>query len=77
MVDAEAKRRMVKLARQGKTEGEGGLRMVLTDMHRLGFTGEFLDFSEKPYFRSALWEASWRNQEVAVKLLLEPPPVLA
>jgi len=28
-----------------------------------------LDFCEKPYFRTALWEATWKNHEGIVKLL--------
>lgn len=28
-----------------------------------------LDFSEKPFYRSALWEATWKNHEAVVKLL--------
>jgi len=30
-----------------------------------------VDFCEKPYFRTALWEAAWRNQEAIVKILAE------
>merc|ERR1712032_290300 len=28
-----------------------------------------LDFTEEPYFRTALWEATWKNHEEIVKLL--------
>mmetsp|Transcript_126546 Transcript_126546/g.236554 ORF Transcript_126546/g.236554 Transcript_126546/m.236554 type:complete len:293 (-) Transcript_126546:50-928(-) len=30
-----------------------------------------IDFCEKPYFRTALWEATWKNHEAVVRLLID------
>lgn len=77
MVDTEGKRRLTRLARQGKLDGDGGFKMVLGEFVRMGFTGDLLDYAEKPYFRSALWEAAWKNNEQTVKLLVEKNANLA
>lgn len=49
-------------------EGDAGLKAVLTEAVKMQLD---LDFNEKPYYRSALWEATWRNHEQIVKLLVE------
>jgi len=58
-------RKLVELARKGKLEGDDGFRSKLTDFLKseMSKVGEGVDFKEKPYFRSALWEASWRAKE--------------
>jgi len=71
MATRDDQRRLVKLARMGKLEGDDGFRQKLSELVKSGFVGEDLDFNEKPYFRSALWEASWKNYEPIVKLLVE------
>lgn len=59
---------MTKLARQGKLEGEGGLRGIIPESLKMGCD---IDFVEKPFFRTALWEATWRNHEPIVRLLAD------
>eukprot|EP00927_Polykrikos_kofoidii_P062329 TRINITY_DN57135_c0_g1_i1.p1 TRINITY_DN57135_c0_g1~~TRINITY_DN57135_c0_g1_i1.p1 ORF type:complete len:223 (-),score=38.88 TRINITY_DN57135_c0_g1_i1:98-766(-) len=71
MVSVLEKRNMIKLARMGKLEGDEGLRQKVKDLMSIGFQGEDLDFSDKPYYRSALWESTWRNHEAIVRLLAE------
>mmetsp|Transcript_21464 Transcript_21464/g.50008 ORF Transcript_21464/g.50008 Transcript_21464/m.50008 type:complete len:206 (+) Transcript_21464:80-697(+) len=71
MATRDDQRRLIKLARMGKIEGDDGFKQKLSELVKAGFTGEMLDFSEKPYFRSALWEATWKNYEVVVKALVE------
>lgn len=77
MVSVSEKRLMVKLARMGKLEGDDGLRTKINELVKVGFQGEDLDFSEKPYFRSALWEATWKNNEAIVRLLAEKGAAIA
>lgn len=36
-----------------------------------------LDYNEKPYFRTALWEATWKNNEAIVKLLADKGAAIA
>mmetsp|Transcript_40690 Transcript_40690/g.73529 ORF Transcript_40690/g.73529 Transcript_40690/m.73529 type:complete len:209 (+) Transcript_40690:61-687(+) len=71
MATRDDQRRLIKLARVGKIEGDDGFKQKLSELVKAGFLGEQLDFNEKPYFRSALWEATWKNYEVVVKLLVE------
>eukprot|EP00931_Biecheleriopsis_adriatica_P094898 TRINITY_DN68531_c0_g1_i1.p1 TRINITY_DN68531_c0_g1~~TRINITY_DN68531_c0_g1_i1.p1 ORF type:complete len:334 (-),score=64.59 TRINITY_DN68531_c0_g1_i1:53-934(-) len=33
------------------------------------FLGGSLDFSERPFYRTALWQATWKNSEDVIKLL--------
>mmetsp|Transcript_2851 Transcript_2851/g.4415 ORF Transcript_2851/g.4415 Transcript_2851/m.4415 type:complete len:206 (+) Transcript_2851:80-697(+) len=61
-------RALVKLARQGKLDGDEGLRLKLNALIHSGYS---LDFSEKPFYRTAVWEAAWKNHEPIVKLLVE------
>lgn len=68
MSTKEQSRKLISMARQGKLEGEGGFRMSLNDAVKMQLD---LDYNEKPYFRSALWEATWKNNEVIVKLLTD------
>lgn len=56
------------MARKGKMEGDVGVKVVLAEAVKMALD---LDFNEKPYYRSALWEATWRNHEQIVKLLVE------
>eukprot|EP00913_Durusdinium_trenchii_P002052 g1895.t1 len=66
------KKELLQAARKGKVE-EG--KQLIQSLVLAGFQGpgkdEGMDFCEKPYFRSALWEATWKNCEPIVKLLLE------
>mmetsp|Transcript_26117 Transcript_26117/g.45460 ORF Transcript_26117/g.45460 Transcript_26117/m.45460 type:complete len:210 (-) Transcript_26117:126-755(-) len=71
MATRDDQRRLTKLARKGKLDGDDGFKQKLTELMKAGFTGEDLDFNEKPYFRSALWEATWKNHETIVKLLVD------
>lgn len=71
MATRDDQRRLVKLARIGKLEGDDGFRQKLVELVKSGFVGEDLDYNEKPYFRSALWEATWKNYETMVRLLVD------
>lgn len=68
MSTKEQSKLIITLARKGKMEGDQGLRTVVQEAVKMQLD---LNFSEKPYFRSALWEATWKNHEAAVKLLVE------
>jgi len=59
---------IIKFARIGKMEGEGALRQLCNEAVKMQLD---LDFNEKPFFRSALWEATWKNQEAICKLLID------
>lgn len=75
MASADDKRRLIKLARKGKLEGDDGFRVRLIELNKAGISGPGhdygLDYSDKPFYRSALWEATWKNHDVIVKLLVE------
>jgi ankyrin repeat protein len=75
MASAADKSELIRLARKGKFEGDDGFRAKLADLERGGIKGPGhdygLDFSKKPYYRTALWEATWKNHEAIVKLLVE------
>lgn len=68
MSTKEQSSRITKFARQGKLEGDGGVRQLLLEGAKMKLD---MDFNEKPYFRSALWEATWRGHEAIVKLLMD------
>lgn len=58
-------------------QGGGWLRKKAVDLSRftekldeLKALGGSLDFSEKPFWRTALWQATWKNNLAIVKLLL-------
>lgn len=59
---------LITLARQGRLEGDDGFRQMLDEATKMAVD---LDYSEKPYFRSALWEATWKNHEAIVRLLVD------
>jgi len=71
MATKDDQKKLVRLARLGKLDGDDGFRQKLAELVKSGFVGEDLDYNEKPYFRSALWEASWKNYETIVKLLVD------
>eukprot|EP00435_Cladocopium_sp_Y103_P003851 s1146_g1.t1 len=66
------KKELLQAARKGKVE-EG--KQLIQSLVLAGFQGpgkdEGMDYCEKPFFRSALWEATWKNCEPIVKLLVE------
>ncbi|CAE7553797.1 ANK1 [Symbiodinium sp. CCMP2592] len=64
----ETSRLLITFARKGRWEGDAGMKQLLAEAVKMHID---LDYSEKPYFRSALWEATWRNHEVIVKALVE------
>eukprot|EP00931_Biecheleriopsis_adriatica_P076334 TRINITY_DN50056_c0_g1_i1.p1 TRINITY_DN50056_c0_g1~~TRINITY_DN50056_c0_g1_i1.p1 ORF type:complete len:206 (-),score=57.19 TRINITY_DN50056_c0_g1_i1:79-696(-) len=68
MSTKEASRNIIVFARRGKWEGDNGLKVQLQEATKMALD---LDYNEKPYFRSALWEATWKNHEVIVKALVE------
>eukprot|EP00929_Paragymnodinium_shiwhaense_P014167 TRINITY_DN12204_c0_g1_i1.p2 TRINITY_DN12204_c0_g1~~TRINITY_DN12204_c0_g1_i1.p2 ORF type:complete len:228 (+),score=73.99 TRINITY_DN12204_c0_g1_i1:87-770(+) len=68
MAGKENSRLITKFARQGKLEGEGGVRQLLIENLKMAAD---IDFCEPPYNRTALWEATWRNHEAIVKLLVD------
>lgn len=71
MATRDDQRKLVRLARLGKLDGDDGFKQQLAMLVKSGFVGEDLDYNEKPYFRSALWEASWKNYETIVRLLVD------
>lgn len=65
------KRRLLKLARTGPFDGEGGFKAQVQKIVDAGVRAEdYVDYNDKPYKRSPLWEATWKNNEETVKLLL-------
>ncbi|OLP79670.1 Ankyrin repeat domain-containing protein 50 [Symbiodinium microadriaticum] len=72
MATPDDKLRLLEYCRKGKIE-EG--RTMLQEFAKVGTVGpgrEYgLDYCKKPYYRSALWEATWKNHEVLVKALAE------
>lgn len=68
MSTKEQSKLIVVMARKGRVDGDPGLRSLLAEAVKMQLD---LNFNEKPYFRSALWEATWKNHEAAVKLLAE------
>lgn len=75
MASSDDKRKLIRLARKGQLEGEDGFRTKLADLERAGIKGPGhlygLDYSDKPFYRTALWEATWRNHEPIVRLLVD------
>merc|ERR1712232_743934 len=60
------KRRLIKLIRQGKiVGGDNSASNWLKDLLKAGVTGEDLDYNEKPYHRSAIWEATWKAPSIS------------
>jgi hypothetical protein len=74
MSTKEQSRMIIKLARQGKLDGETGCRLLINEAVKIQLD---LDFNEKPFFRSALWEATWRNHEAIAKLLIDKGATVA
>lgn len=64
----EQSKHLMIAARQGKLEGETGARTLVSELLKMQVD---LDFNEKPFFRPAMWEATWKNHEAIVKLLVE------
>jgi len=59
---------IITLARKGRLDGEQGLKAQLQEAVKMQLD---LNYNEKPYYRSALWEATWKNHEACAKLLVE------
>merc|ERR1719436_294944 len=80
MASKEDKQILVKLARRGKLDGDDGFKFKLAELNKSGIVGPGhdygLDWSDKPFFRPALWQASSNNHEAIVKLLLEKSATL-
>eukprot|EP00435_Cladocopium_sp_Y103_P040136 s381_g10.t2 len=64
----EVSRTMITFARKGRWEGDAGMKQLLSEAVKMHID---LDYNERPFYRSALWEATWRNHEVIVKALVE------
>jgi len=64
----EQSKLIINLSRKGKIDGDTGVRQLVSEALKSGLD---LDYSEKPFFRSALWEATWKGHEAIVKLLAE------
>jgi len=75
MVTTDDKKTLIALARKGILEGEEGFKNKFTELEKVGLKGPGhdygLDWSDKPFYRSALWEATWKNNEQIVKLLAD------
>jgi len=75
MVTTDDKKHLIVLARKGNMEGEEGFKHKITELEKNGLKGPGhdygLDWSDKPFYRSALWEATWKNNEQIVKMLVE------
>jgi len=63
--------RLKRLARRGELNGEQGFRAKLKEYLSNGGHPSHLDFCERPFHRTALWEATWKNHEGIVQLLVE------
>lgn len=61
-------KKITKLSREGKMDGDAGVKQLTIDGLKLNFD---IDFNEKPYFRTALWEGTWKNHEHIVRFLAE------
>lgn len=81
MASADDKRRLIYLARNGLLDdikdgpdAGDGFRSKLKFLNLQGINGPGhdygLDYSDRPFYRSALWEATWRNHEPIVRMLL-------
>lgn len=68
MATKEQSQLIIKLARNGPFEGETGLKSTVIEALKMSAD---LDYTMKPYFRTALWEATWKNYEHIVKFLVE------
>lgn len=64
----ENNRKLCWAAHKGMMDGEHGVKVLATEL--LKHNGD-IDFYEKPFFRTAFWEACAANQEPAVKFLLD------
>jgi ankyrin repeat protein len=66
------KRRLLKLARKGPFDGDGGFKAQVQKIVDAGVRPEdYVDYADKRLFnRSPLWEATWKNNDETVKLLL-------
>lgn len=75
MASADDKKALLTLARRGKLDGDDGFRVKLAELNRAGINGPGhdygLDYSDKPFYRPALWQATWKNHETIVRLLVE------
>jgi len=75
MVTTDDKKHLIVLARKGVMEGEEGFKQKFSDYEKNGLKGPGhdygLDWSDKPFYRSALWEATWKNNEPIVNMLVE------
>lgn len=69
MSSKESSRKIISLARQGRLDGEQGLKTMVVEAQKMNLLD--IDYNEKPYFRTALWEATWKNNEAIVKYLTE------
>ena len=66
----EVNKLLLKHARIGLMDGEKGVRSLVTEiLKQQGKEG--LEFTEAPFLRTALIEASWNNKEEIVKFLRE------
>jgi ankyrin repeat protein len=65
-------RDLIKKARMGITDGDKGTRALAREVKRQTGNAEgCLDYNQvKPYYRTALFEATWRNHEGIVKDLM-------
>lgn len=58
-------------ARKNTIDGESGVKHLATEVLKIGGP-EDLDYADfKPYYRSALWEAAWKNHLIVARFLLE------
>jgi len=74
MGSTDDKKRLIVLARKGQLEGEDGFKHKLSELEKAEMTGPGdcgLDWCDKPYYRTALWEATWKNHDVIVKMLAD------
>lgn len=58
----------------GWTRGEPPVVDLTKFKEKLDYVKEWsldIDFCERPYFRTALWEATWKNHEAIVRLLID------
>ncbi|EER16941.1 homeobox-containing protein wariai, putative, partial [Perkinsus marinus ATCC 50983] len=66
----ENNKELLKQARLGNMDGEKGVKFLAGEVLRIQGP-EGLNYCEKPYFRSALWEGTWKNHEATVRYLID------
>eukprot|EP00928_Gymnodinium_smaydae_P089643 TRINITY_DN73571_c0_g1_i1.p1 TRINITY_DN73571_c0_g1~~TRINITY_DN73571_c0_g1_i1.p1 ORF type:complete len:215 (-),score=54.07 TRINITY_DN73571_c0_g1_i1:124-768(-) len=72
------KKKLLELIRKNAiTTGELNAQMWIVELGKANCKDDDFDYNERPYYRSALWEAATRNHENIVKMLADRGAQLA